>query len=93
MARNWALCRFAISDPTQNRDHITVPILGTTRVHERSTWDHNAVLIFGHFFIQAAAFWQWCRMPRAAKPEGKTPLILDLDETNIRFVYPPQRGL
>ncbi len=73
VARNLALCRFAISDPTQNRDRIMVPILGTTRVHERNTWDHNAVLLFGHFFIQAAAFGSGAGCLVRPSPKARPP--------------------
>ena len=43
--------------------------------------------------LQAKIFWQWARyLCRNADPSGKTPLLLNLDETAIPVVFTQQAG-
>ncbi len=37
--------------------------------------------------------WQWVRFLRSWVPKEKEPLLLNLDETSIRFFYEPRKGL
>ena len=45
------------------------------------------------FLEKATASWQWFRFLLAQVPPDRKPLILNLDETSIRFWYQPRLGL
>ena len=42
---------------------------------------------------QPVAVWQWCRFWHRQVPEAVSPLLLNLDETCIRFFYTPRVGM
>lgn len=44
-------------------------------------------------FKKALAVWQWFHFLRRQVPPNKPVLVLNLDETSIRFWYEPRRGL
>lgn len=45
------------------------------------------------FFSQATTIWQWFRCLLAQVPHQQPVVILNLDETSVRFYYPPKPGL
>lgn len=51
------------------------------------------VLLFGRFSKKVVAIWQWWHRIRSTVPEAKKILLLNLDETSVRFFYPPKPGL
>ena len=45
------------------------------------------------FALKATAVWQWFRFLVGQVPPTKKTLLLNLDETSIRFWYEPRQGL
>lgn len=46
----------------------------------------------GNQNAEVLAAWQWCRFLKQ-QSSSKTPVLLNLDETSVRFCYSPQKGL
>ncbi len=42
---------------------------------------------------EASASWRWTAWLRAQVATPKTPLLINMDETNVRFFYQPAKGL
>ena len=53
----------------------------------------NGPLFFPVARSQAAGVWQWWRFLRSQIPPGNVPLLLNLDETCVKFYYEPTKGL
>ena len=49
--------------------------------------------IFHFFFCEALAVWQWFKFLCGNIPVGRTRLVLNLDETCVRFFYEPRVGV
>ena len=48
---------------------------------------------FGCLFEQVEAVWTWFRFLMSRIPPGKKPIVLNLDETCVRYFYAPREGL
>jgi hypothetical protein len=48
---------------------------------------------FALFFPKAKALWQWWAYLQSRVPATKRLLLLNLDETSVKFFYEPARGL
>ncbi len=54
---------------------------------------HNTAPFLCVSRLEATSAWQWFRFLHAQVPSGSTSLILNLDETSIRFFYQPKAGM
>jgi hypothetical protein len=74
-------------------DRMSVHVLGSYKgaVQQRVTVMRSS---FRHrFSTQATTIWQWFRCLLAQVPHQQPVVTLNLDETSVRFFYPPKPGL
>ena len=67
------------------------PAYKKIRKNVAKKWPHFCVRDLDPF--QAEAVWRWFRFLESRVPAEKRPLILNLDETSVRFYYTPQKGV
>lgn len=70
-----------------------VPVSGTTCGFLFKGMTGFRSHFFDHLSFKARALWQWWAATVSHIPDDKRVIVLNLDETSVKFFYPPGRGL